>query len=144
MKHQSKTYTCGVASVVNALECMLVTKYTQGAIRNMCHTSPEDGTDEVEIKRALLATVTQVDEYQVNDRPTALHWLTETLIYRGPAILCVDNESHWVTVTGRCGPNFLVFDPALGEGDKVYSPKGLATRWRAATKPHYYGIGCAK
>lgn len=141
MKHQSKVYSCGTAAICNALECVGITKYTQGAIRNLCYTSPSDGTSEVEVIRALLAVGVDVDEFQVDDRDSAIMWLIETLTFRGPAILCVDNESHWVTVIGRVGPNFAVYDPSLGAGVHVYTPKGLATRWRASTKPHYYGIG---
>lgn len=144
MRHQSRVWTCGIAAIVNALECVGITKYSQGAIRRLCHSSPEDGTDEVEIQRALLACGASVDEFSTTNRVEALRWLLDTLVLRGPVVACVDNESHWITVVGYVGGSYVVFDPALGEGVKVYTSKGLLTRWRASTKPHYYGVGVCK
>lgn len=144
MKHQSRDYMCGVAAIQNALECVGITKYSQGAIKRLCHVDPDEGTPEDEIMRGLLACGAQVDEASHNTVHEAVYWLQESTDCGSPAIICVDDEEHWVTVIGSLGSQFVVFDPARGQGLRLYSSKGLATRWRSRTKPFYYGIAVSK
>lgn len=144
MRAQQRPYSCGIASIQNALECLGV-KCTQGEIRKRCHCDPDHGTGELEVIRALLSYKAQVDEWANRNKLDSMRWLQQHLWDVGPVILCVDEWEHWVTAIGILSQTtFLVFDPARGAGLKVYSWDGLATRWRLGPKhsgPSYYGIG---
>jgi ABC-type bacteriocin/lantibiotic exporter with double-glycine peptidase domain len=144
MRQQSRSYTCGLAAIANALECLHIKK-TQQQIAKLCDCNPADGTSEEEMKRALLACGAQVDEFN-GESLQAMSWLHEHLLQRGPAILCVDAHEHWVTVVGvlNFGHTFVVFDSAKGAGVRVYRWQGLKTRWGLGAKqggPAYYGLG---
>ncbi len=147
MKHQQRPYSCGIASIQNALECLGI-KRTQGQIRKVCHCDPAEGTHEHEIMRGLLACGAKVDEWVSQVRLESMQWLQMHLMQRGPAILCVDAWEHWCTAIGIVdSATFLVFDPARGAGLKIYDWNGLATRWRLGKSqggPSYYGIGVSK
>ncbi len=144
MRAQQRPYSCGVASIQNALECLGI-KRTQGQIRKVCHCDPVDGTHETEVIRGLLACGAKVDEWADPGKLTSMRWLQTHLLDRGPIILCVDRWEHWVTAIGTLNQTtFLVFDPARGTGLRVYDWDGLATRWRlgkADGGPSYYGLG---
>ncbi len=142
MKRQAKSYWCGVAAIANALECLGIRR-SQREVERICHVSPDAGTDETEMKRALLANGVEVDEWPGGiSSPVSLHiqWLYEHVTDVGPAILCVDDDSHWVTVIGTCGDSFIVFDPARNQGVEVHDAASLAARW-VNSDGVYYGIG---
>ena len=142
MKRQAKSYWCGVASIANALEVLGI-KRSQREIERLCHVSPAAGTDEVEMKRALLAQGVKVDEYHtVPPVPgEACSWLYSHLERRGPAILCVDDDEHWVTAIGFCArETVLIFDPARNVGIEVHTWSTLGPRW-VNSDGIFYGIG---
>ncbi len=160
MKAQQRTYSCGIASIQNALECLGI-KRTQGAIRKLClctedGETAEDleadadagGTPEEELVRGLLACGARVDVWHAPGRLNSMHWLQQHLWDRGPAIVCVDSDEHYVTAIGILNQTtFVVFDPARGVGLRIYDWHGMATRWAVGRKsggPSYYGIGVSK
>ena len=143
MKAQSRSYTCGAAAASNALECLGVRR-TQAQLSRLGYVSPETGTDEEELKRMLLASEAAVDEWDFTMEALSKDWLRSHLTTRGPVIACMDNWEHYCTIIGFCGNRYVVFDPALGVGIRVYDWAGLKTRWclsRAAAGPRYYAIG---
>lgn len=142
MNYQKRDYTCGIAAIQNALECIGVKK-TQGQIMRLCHCDPDEGTPEEEMKRGLLACGASVWEIQETKSVKAFSNLHEALETHGPVILCVDAWEHWLTVIGLCGPRYVVFDPARGAGIRVYDAAGLSTRWRLGRKaggPSFYAL----
>jgi ABC-type bacteriocin/lantibiotic exporter with double-glycine peptidase domain len=144
VKRQSKSYWCGVASIANALEVLGIRR-SQREIARLCDVSPEAGCNETELKRALLANGVQVDEWKAikdheADDDASEDWLWSHIANRGPAILCVDDDDHWVTVIGTCGFNYIVFDPSRNQGIEVHTPESLADRWMSSDF-EYYGIG---
>jgi ABC-type bacteriocin/lantibiotic exporter with double-glycine peptidase domain len=139
VKRQAKSYWCGLASIANALEVLGIRR-SQREIDRLCHVSPEAGCDEVEMKRALLANGCDVDEWPGIDCDTALRWVDGCMGDGMPVILCVDDDEHWVTVIGTCGPRYIVFDPSRNAGIEVHSPPSLAARWVNAAGD-YYGLG---
>lgn len=147
MRAQQRSYSCGIASIANALKCIGI-KRTQGQIRKVCHCDPADGTNEYEVMRGLLACGATVDEWVAPGQGNSMHWLKDHLWARGPVILCLDSWSHWATAIGILDQTtFLVFDPARGVGLRIYDWDGMATRWRlgkADGGPSYYGIGVSK
>lgn len=150
MKAQKLKYYCGPAAVANALECFGIPADQEDIVEE-CHVTPEDGTDETEVKRALLAYKIKIDEWESPNKQDSMSWLWNHLVCHGPAILCVANHQHWVTVVGCLVAGkkicFWVFDPATGKGWKLYSWNQLAYYWRLAQKydgPNYYGLGCGQ
>lgn len=138
MRPQRKGYWCGIASIANALEVLGIRR-TQREIAKLCDVNPAAGTSEVEMKRALLANGVAVDEWHGTWGKDGCMWLLDQLDV-GPAILCVDDDEHWVTVIGVCGNNFIVFDPSRNHGIEVHSGETLTKRWVNADGV-YYGIG---
>lgn len=97
------------------------------------------------MKRALLANGVGVDEWSELINPGFSNdecdqWLYLHLGNRGPAILCVDNDDHWVTVIGICQDRYIVFDPSRNQGIEVHTWESLAERWVNA-EGVYYGLG---
>lgn len=145
MKFQARDYTCGIASIQNALLCIGIKK-TQGQIMKLCHCDPDNGTPEEEIKRGLLACGAAYWEIQETKSIAAFACLHKALDEYGPVILCCDAWDHWLTVIGRCGARYIVFDPAKGAGIRVYDATGLSSRWRLGRKaggPSYYALSVA-
>lgn len=139
MRHQRKSYWCGVAAIANALEVLGI-KRSQREIAKLCHVTAADGTNETEMKRALLANGCGVDEWHESNATESAYWVRHGLSVGWPAILCADSDEHWVTVIGVCGERFLVFDPSRNSGIEVHSAESLAARWVNADGI-YYGLG---
>jgi ABC-type bacteriocin/lantibiotic exporter with double-glycine peptidase domain len=156
VKAQRLTWWCGLAAASNALECLGI-HVDQEELATHCHVTKKHGTDEHEVMRALLACKANVGPFCSRVRHKAEDWIDDQLSRRGPAVLSVDNEQHWVTVIGALcleghGPTdgeriYWVFDPATGEGLLRYTWPEVASRWRVANSrggPSYYGIGVSK
>lgn len=142
MRAQRKGYWCGIASIANALEVLGIRR-TQREIAKLCDVNEAAGTDETEMKRALLANGVGVDEVHTDSNASAINWLYQHLYGTGPLILCVDNDEHWVTVVGVCVNRFVVFDPARNTGVEVHDRESLSARW-VNSDGIYYGIGVSK
>lgn len=145
MKHQRLSWWCGPAAVANALECLGIHE-DQEKIAVLCHVTKKLGTPEEEILRALLAFRVKVDILDKPAQRVSMAWLRKHLRTLGPAVLCVDNHSHWVTAIGVVADRILLFDPSAGKGLQLHTRKTLLARWRLAPThggPTYYGIGCA-
>ncbi len=146
MKAQRLTWWCGLAAAANALECLGIDR-DQEELATLCHVTKKHGTDEHEIMRALLACGAAVAPWNSRHRLKSRDWLDGWLTEHGPAILCVDQFQHWVTVIGGLAmehdsPVYWVFDPGAGQGLLQYGWDELAKRWRKARpSPRYYGIG---
>lgn len=130
-----------MASIANALEVLDIRR-SQREIAKLCNVTEEDGTDEVEMKRALLANDVAIDEWSSTDAPESSLWLSEHLYTEGPAILCVDDSDHWITAIGWCAGTFILFDPARNTGVECHTRQSLARRWVDADGI-YYAIGVA-
>lgn len=144
MRPQRTGYWCGVASIANALEVLGIRR-TQREIAKLCDVTPETGTDEVEMKRALLANGVAVDEWYGDKfaEEQSWAWVKSHLLNAGPVVLCVDDEDHWVTAVGLCAGMVIVFDPSRNTGIEVHNWLTLMLRWRTADGV-YYGIGVSK
>lgn len=147
MKKQSKSWWCGVASIANALEVLGIRR-SQREVARLCHVSPEAGTDETEMKRALLANGVGVDEWDstryegMSPKPPirSVNWVEFCLTLGRAVILCVDDDEHWVTAIGLCGRRVIVFDPSRNHGIEVHRPASLAARWMNSDGV-FYGLG---
>jgi ABC-type bacteriocin/lantibiotic exporter with double-glycine peptidase domain len=142
VKRQSKSWWCGVAAIANALEVLGIRR-SQREIARSCAVTEVDGTDETEMKRALLANGMHIDEACHQNWEKAADWLSQSLGYGRPVILCCDSDEHWVTAIGTCGSAFLLFDPSRNHGVEVHTADSLCERW-ANDYGEHYGIAVGR
>ena len=141
MRRQGTNYTCAIASIANALEVLGI-KRSQREVARLCHVDPEHGTDETEVKRALLANRMQVDEWHDRNAVQSELFARDSIVNGRPLIICVDASEHWLTVVGMCGSRYLLFDPSRNQGIEVHSAESLLTRW-CDPDEGFYGIAVA-
>jgi ABC-type bacteriocin/lantibiotic exporter with double-glycine peptidase domain len=142
VRHQRKGYWCGIASIANALEVLGIRR-TQREIAKLCDVNEDAGTNETEMKRALLANGVRVDEWQSTNLTNSIEWVRASMTLGWPTILCVDDDEHWVTAIGRCGNSLIVFDPSRNHGIEVHDTGTLTQRW-VNSDGIYYGLGVSK
>lgn len=142
MRAQRKGYWCGIASIANALEVLGIRR-TQREIAKLCDVTPEAGTDETEMKRAILANGLGVDEWHDRDPAQSELWVRHCVANGWPPILCVDMDEHWCTIIGLCGEKYLLFDPSRNTGVEVHTVSSLLERW-INSDGIYYGLGVSK
>lgn len=144
MRRQTADHDCGPTAIANALEAHHKRVGLRG-LRDLCGTT-DDGTDEDDVKRALLAYGCGVDELSTSDVRAAREWLLDGLRAGRPTLLCVDRWGHWVTAIGCIGTQVVLYDPARETGGvAVLRFKALRARWEAAkrvrkTDARFYGI----
>lgn len=142
VKRQSTSYFCGVASIANALEALGIRR-SQREIARLCHVTPEAGTNENEMLRALFANGLKVDAWHSAEAKQSDEWLWLQVGNYGPAILSVDACEHWVTVIGVCATDYIIFDPSRNHGIEVHTFATLKERWFDCDDG-YYGLGCSR
>lgn len=147
MRYQKDPYSCGPAAIVNALRCF-GRKVSELKVRGYTETTPESGTSEEGLVRAITALRFQAEPFEKPDPHWAVQFLRKALS-SGPVIICTQNAQHWVTVIGQIddGDRFIVADPIqtqrnLAEnGMHVLSEKELLATWQCrAPETGYYGI----
>ncbi len=152
MIYQSKEYTCGPSSIVNALRCFGVNK-SESTIARYCGTTAAKGTDQHGIRQGIARAGYSSEEWHDHFTETSAQWLVQTLLVGSPVILCVDDWEHWVCCTHgyRPGAVFL-FDSAVNcantaeNGVHSMNIPQVMKRWGAKKKYtstyeyRYYGI----
>jgi ABC-type bacteriocin/lantibiotic exporter with double-glycine peptidase domain len=130
MRMQDTAANCGPASVSNALQALGVSR-TQAECEQLCKTSGTDGTSARNIIKALqslgCAGLVLKEKRELVALTLLWHWLRKGR----PAVLCVDDASHWVAAVGVIGERVLVADPADNELVLSYGADGLVDRWAA-------------
>ena len=149
MEFQQRAYTCGPAAV-RAVLYVLGHNVLEATIRKWARTTPQDGTDEKGIIRAVQRYKHKTKEYQSESSRKSWHWLKTALGRGRPVLLCVDGWGHWVAAVGTLGGRVLVFDPEIVPGKRrkysglqYYNQVELVERWRYTEedgKNYYYAI----
>jgi ABC-type bacteriocin/lantibiotic exporter with double-glycine peptidase domain len=137
MRLQDTQANCGPASLSNALQAVGVIR-SQGECEQLCKTTGVAGTTSKNIIAAVKAVGRNplvIDEKRAETAALFLdHWLRSGR----PAVLCVDDWTHWVAAIGVLGDRVLVADPADNELVIVLSRARLVERW--GCKNRYYGV----
>lgn len=154
---QKSGFSCGAACLRNALQ-ILGRIVDENEVRRRARTTPQDGTSETDLIRAMRAYGYRAREGRFTDRradaDAAWDWLLSELDAGRPVILNVDNLSHWVLAVGRLGDKVAISDPQRvgrivpGRVLKLYGRRTLMKRWwcnagRWATRgvdSEFYGI----
>jgi len=152
MKLQPDKFSCGVYAVMNAANCLGV-RLTKRQIMRYSDTTKK-GTTEVGVKKALAGNHLLFKEFSIRDnspemnKSRAIMQLTLAVTSGKPAILCVDKWDHWITVVGKIGQKYVVFDSDSTKknlkenGTYVLTYDELARRW--LFNNGYYGIVVSK
>lgn len=144
MRRQVADHDCGPTAVANALEA-LGRRVGLAGLRALTGCDPE-GSDDEDVRRALLAYGCGVDEFASDDALAARAWLAQSLAVGSPTLLCVDRWGHWITALGALGDATVIYDPGRETGGATALRwKALRRRWEAARRvrrraPRYYGV----
>lgn len=145
MRFQQTSYSCGAASVVNALRAVGI-RTSERRARAAAGTTEKDGTDERGVIAALRAFGCTVHEFHGDQPDGAWNWLHGCL-HRGRAVvLCTDRFWHWVAIVGSLGQRVVLVDctrsrwNARENGTHVLGRAQLLRRWRGYKPSRYYGI----
>lgn len=149
MELQERAYSCGPAAIRSALYVLGHT-VREATIRRWARTTPQDGTDEKGVMRAVHHYNHKTKEYQSESSRKSWQWLKYTLGEGKPVLLCVDSWNHWVAAIGTLGGQVMIFDPDKDpkakrrySGIRLYNQQDLTYRWGCLDedgKTYYYGI----
>lgn len=110
MRRQAHPWSCGAASVVNAIRG-LGYRISEFKVRSFSNTTKE-GTSETGIIEAIRCLGFSAVVFSTNSKNEAWEWLVEQMYVGKPVILCVENFEHWISAIGICGNRITVFDPS--------------------------------
>lgn len=124
IRTQPDKYSCGVYAIINSL-----LSFGDSRRRNQVEKLTSTtwwGTDEKGIKNALLELGYKVKEYKSRSKQNAWEWtLNNSINY--PLILIIDNNTHWVVVSGRIRNKVILIDSK--EGVSIVGKKEFFHIW---------------
>ena len=132
MKFQKNLWSCGPASIVNALRA-LGKKVSELKVRGYSSTDQDDGTNENGMVEAIRCLGFSASEFQSSDKEAMRSWIMTQVGDGKPVIVCVNEWDHWVTIVGLLGDSFVVVDSTNTKQNKsengchVWSKRYLLT-----------------
>lgn len=144
MRYQKTCYSCGAAAVVNALKCF-GRNVAERIVRPLAGTTEEDGTGEDGIVEALGSLGYSSKIFSSDKKKESLSNLRKELDEGNPVIIVVDKDTHWVTVVGRIGKKFLIFDSTRTQvnikenGIVILGEREIFNRWTQGEQG-FFGI----
>lgn len=134
MKYQPDNYSCGIYSIINALE-VYGDRKSRDEVIEVSGTTKE-GTDKYGILNALKEFGYNPIEYKTNNKENAWKWvITNAINY--PLILIVDERDHWIVIAGRIRNKIVYIDSSVNEGCFILDKSQLLEKWGYRG---YYGI----
>lgn len=155
MRFQRTDYTCGPASIVNALRALGI-RISEGEIAALSKADPIDGVDENGLLRALRRLGYEHEVLpDVLSSEEAWQWISSQLRAGHPAILSVENFTHWASAVGMLGESRVIYvDPQEGlesnrreNGVRSLTRSGLTRVWGSrgrGRRRKYYAIAVVK
>lgn len=143
MRLQTDSYSCGVYAIINAARCLGIDLKRRN-ITKFSKTTKESGTSEKGIINALKYNNLLASPSILECELDAFKTLKSSLQQNKPAIISVDNDSHWCVVIGTLGEEYIIFDSDYSKNNKkengihILSSSKLNDRW--ANKGKYYCI----
>lgn len=127
---QPYSYQCGPFALKYALVMLGIIESEQ-AIEEYAGTSWWYGTDEIGLAKAAKRFKCNFLDINVSNNATKSVSNLKKYLKQGlPAILCVDNWSHWITVTNYKADNFVCIDSERTKVVMILSKKELLDRWK--------------
>lgn len=128
MRFQARKFTCGPASITNALE-VYGEYFQEETIAEWAKTTPQ-GTSASGIEKAILQAGYTPQKFQHRDATVARQDLETCVTLGVPVILCVDSWEHWVALVGRMNGRAVVADSASNHLILFPEWPDLITRWK--------------
>lgn len=144
MRFQQTDYSCGAAAVINVALCF-GKRLPERSVRAIAETTPEQGTDEAGIIKALAIFNLVGVAFEETDLDVAVGRLQTQIYNREPAIICTQQLQHWIAVIGAVADRFIIIDSSRTKvnlrenGVRVLTIKELKKTWRARGD-RYFGI----
>lgn len=132
LEPQKTNYDCGPTALHGALKLYGRTVRYKDVVR-WAGTTEAKGTSAAGLKRVLDHLEIPYSEYSSRSRKCGWDWARRQQL---PAVLCFDNDEHWVLLMAGLGRRVLVFDPETGLA--IYSRKDFLARW--VTDGRVYGL----
>ncbi len=125
---QPNDWTCGPFALKHAL-LALGKLVTEDQINAVAQAHWWSGTDEIRLSKAADAFDCGLDLRRRIDAEKARKALASVVRDGTPAILCVDEWGHWITVVGHEKSRFVVLDSNMDPVLNVISWPELRRRW---------------
>lgn len=141
MRMQSTQNNCGPASLANAFRAIGRDNVTEDKVVVLMRKhapasdAPEqDGAGVRPLQAAAGSLGYSLVPFKFEHPGMAWAFVRHTLSEGKPSLLCIDDNSHWVTAIGLVGDAILVADPAHAEIVTPMAADTLTLRWA----PDYY------
>jgi ABC-type bacteriocin/lantibiotic exporter with double-glycine peptidase domain len=134
---QSTQYTCGPASVVNALLALGDDSGTERDLDTATGCDPIKGTQANGLKRGLKVWGDRSRPSTYKSRSAAWRGLLSAIRAGDPCVVVVEQGEHWATVIGLLGNRVLVADSGKGELVLSYSREEFLDHWLGHDKRYY-------
>jgi ABC-type bacteriocin/lantibiotic exporter with double-glycine peptidase domain len=136
MRMQSHPNLCGFASLANAFKAIGKSSVTEDKLAaaakkaaTATETPEQDGAGVRSLQQAAEAFGHVLVPYTFGDVTMGWGLLRHYLDECKPALLAVDDNSHWVTAFSTLGDKVMVADPAEAELVLPYTKEKLGVRW---------------
>lgn len=146
MKYQELNYSCGPASIVNALRSLGIKK-TEKSIRKTSNTNPKNGTSEEDMIRVLTDLGFRIRKHEQGQFVKAWKWLHNKLKSGSPVIISVRNWQHYVAAVGIIGDRIIIADsagPNAENGILILDKAQLKKFWYHKREKLYTGLAIEK
>lgn len=132
MRMQDSQANCGSTALYNALQSLGI-KRSMKECERLCNVTAQDGTSTQDLIQAASAIKGLKPRLIGESNHTAAESILSNNLRKGrPAILAVDDDSHWIAAVGMLGPRILVADSAHNELILSYNEDQLLKRWGVA------------
>jgi hypothetical protein len=125
---QPNKWQCGPFALKYAL-IMLGKIVDENRISHIAGTHWWNGTDEIKLARAARAYDCEMNFIRRKDSLRAKRELVQSLKQGYPALLCVDDWNHWITVVGMERDKFISIDSRKAPVVCVDTWRRLRNRW---------------
>lgn len=145
MRFQTRTYTCGPASIVNALRVFGV-RVSEKKVAEHAGTTKKDGTGQFGLLQAIERLGYEFKEILSTNQEEAWVQLIEAISLGKPVILSAQGHKHWVVASGQIGKNVIVVDSERTISNKkengtwILTQGQLFKKWWLKAGDSYYGI----
>jgi hypothetical protein len=125
---QPNKWQCGPFALKYAL-IMLGRFIDENQVSRIAGTHWWAGTDEIKLARAARAFDCEMKVMRRKDAQRAKRELLSSLKNGWPALLCVDNWNHWITVVGAERGKFIIIDSRRAPVVSIETWRALRKRW---------------
>jgi ABC-type bacteriocin/lantibiotic exporter with double-glycine peptidase domain len=145
MRYQTRTYTCGPATIVNALRVFGV-RVSEKKVAEHAGTTKKDGTGQFGMLQAVERLGYEFKEILSTNQEEAWVQLNEALGLGNPVILSANGHEHWIVAIALIGTKVVIIDSERTANNKKENGTWILTKGQLFKKmwlkagDSYYGI----